>query len=77
MKYVKKQLKGLMERFYSELKLFKRRFIIRFRKFKVWMKKNWVSVALDSAVIIVAAFVGLLIGGFIGFLFVIKSLVGV
>lgn len=41
-----------------------------------WFKSNWVSVVLDFSIVILAGFVGLLIGGFLGFIFVINALMG-
>lgn len=40
------------------------------------IKENWRELVIDTAIVVFAAFVGLLIGGFIGMVFVINALLG-
>lgn len=43
---------------------------------RAWFKENWVSAVLDLSMVVLACFIGLLIGGFLGFIFVINALIG-
>lgn len=61
-----------MERLYMIIATIKAKLAI----LGAWFKSNWVSVVLDFSVVILAALVGLLIGGFIGFIFVFNALLG-
>lgn len=74
--YVKKQVKAILEKVGNYGGLFIRR--MRLQMFRLWrkIKVNWQDLAIDTAIIVVSAFVGILIGGFIGLIFVINALLG-
>lgn len=61
-----------MERLYMIMATIKAKLAI----LGAWFRSNWVSVVLDFSIVILAGFVGLLIGGFLGLFFVINALLG-
>lgn len=65
-----------MERAGSWWRLFYRR--TKLILFRLWRKirEDWKYIAIDTAIVVIAVFVGLLIGGFIGIIFVINALLG-
>lgn len=72
----KKQIKVFLERIYWEWFLLRRRINRIWWNIKIWMRENWVDALIDSGLVLAAGLVGLLIGGFIGFLFVLNALLG-
>lgn len=65
----------------AELRLFGIRTRIRWHKFmkrmpnlRVWFKKNWPGVTLELGITFAAAFLGFMVGLFIGFVTIINNL---
>lgn len=74
--YAKKQIKDTLERIGSWWGAFSRRMKLRLFRLGRKIKENWRELVIDTAIVVFAAFVGLLIGGFIGMVFVINALLG-
>lgn len=81
--YVRGQLRKIMKSFNYEWHLFRRRLKIKKAKLskkirfkKAWAKENIDIVITNILIVLVSAIIGLMVGGFIGFVFVFNALVG-